>query len=79
MEYKIKKATIEFSGEKISKITTQWEDRVGSDGKMIYKETFVENKPIGGYMFLTGKEILSPELLQKVCGQGMYTIRKYVQ
>jgi hypothetical protein len=66
MSYIIKEVHIKYQENKIDEIAVLWQ----SNERGWVRASYFTTKPISGYGFLLPRDVLSPELIQKVAGTG---------
>lgn len=67
MSYKIIEVHQVYKDNKISEIAVLWQ----SNPRGWVRASYCTARPCSGYKFIMQNEILSPELIQSVAGQGM--------
>lgn len=67
MAYIIIEVHIQYQENKITELAVLWQ----SNERGWVRASFCTTKHISGYGYLMPNDILSPELIQKVAGQGM--------
>lgn len=67
MSYKIIEVHQVYKDNKISEVAVLWQ----SNEMGWVRASYCTTQPCSGYKFLKSDETLSPELIQKVAGQGM--------
>lgn len=67
MSYKIIEVHQVYQDNKLSEIAVLWQ----SNEMGWVRASYCTTKPCAGYKYLMDNETLSPELVQKVAGQGM--------
>jgi hypothetical protein len=67
VSYIIKEAHIMYQDNKISEVAVLWQ----SNERGWVRASYCNTKPIFGWKFLLPRDVLSPELIQEVAGQGL--------
>jgi len=67
MSYNIQEVHIEYQNNSITELAVLWQ----SNERGWVRASYCTTKPCSGYAFLSINELLRPELIQQVAGQGM--------
>jgi len=67
MSYIIQEVHIEYQNNSITELAVLWQ----SNERGWVRASYCTTKPCSGYAFLRINELLRPELIQQVAGQGM--------